>query len=89
MYLFLERGEGRETEWETLMWERNIDWFPLFCTPTGDWTRNAGMCPDWGYNWQLFALWDNAQPTLVRTITVLYKGPMQYPEGYKKPNSMD
>ena len=42
IYLFLDRGEGRE--WE----ERNISvWLPL--TPPPNWRpgRNPGMCTDW------------------------------------------
>ena len=42
IYLFLERGEGREKERE-----RNIDWLPLACMPlTGDLAPDPGMCPD-------------------------------------------
>ena len=26
--------------------ERNIDWLPPICTPTGNWTQNPGKCPD-------------------------------------------
>ena len=43
IYLFLERGEGREKE-------RNINvWLPL-ASPTGDLACNPGMCPDWESN---------------------------------------
>ena len=49
-YLFLERGEGREKEWE-----RNINvWLPPMCPPTGDPAHNTGMCPDWESNQQPF-----------------------------------
>ena len=41
IYLFLERGEGREKERK-----RNINCLPLVCVPTGDQTLNLGMCPD-------------------------------------------
>ena len=40
IYLFLERGEGREKERR-----RNINvWLPLACR---DLARNPGICPDW------------------------------------------
>ena len=43
IYLFLERGEGREKRRE-----RNINvWFASHVPPTGDLARNPGMCPDW------------------------------------------
>ena len=51
MYLFLERGEGREKERE-----RNIDVpekqrLVASCTPpTGDLAHNPGLCPDWELN---------------------------------------
>ena len=57
IYLFLEKGEGREKE------ERNINQLPFIHTPTRDQTCNPGMCPDWESNQQPFALQDNAQPT--------------------------
>ena len=51
IYLFLDRGEGRETERE-----RNINvWLPLMCSAlgtTGDLARNPGMCPNWELNQQ-------------------------------------
>ena len=39
------RGEGREGEEEKHQCERNIDWLPLACAPTGNQTCNSGMCP--------------------------------------------
>ena len=46
LYLFLDRGEGREKERE-----RNINvWLPLVQPPTGDLAHNPGMCPDWELN---------------------------------------
>ena len=59
IYLFLERGEGREKERE-----RNIDHLIASCIPpTGDLACNPGMCPDWDLNLWPFGLWDNTQPT--------------------------
>ena len=43
------------------MRKKNMDWLPLTRTPTGDWTCNPGMCPDWELNLRLFGLPDNAQ----------------------------
>ena len=45
IYLFLERGGGREKEKE-----RNINvWLPLVCPPpTGVLAHNPGMCPRLG-----------------------------------------
>ena len=56
IYLFLERGEGREKERE-----RNISvWLPLTWPPTRNLAYNPGMCPDWESNLRPFGL----QPTL-------------------------
>ena len=42
IYLFLERGEGREK-----VWEKNINvWLPLTLSPTRDLACNPGMCPN-------------------------------------------
>ena len=42
IYLFLDRWEGREKEWE-----RNINvWLPLTCPTLGNLAYNPGMCPD-------------------------------------------
>ena len=40
------RERGRDTEIETLVWERNINKLPPICIPLGDGTQNPGMCPD-------------------------------------------
>ena len=65
LFIFLERGEGREKERKRNIdvWERNINWFPLIGTSTGDQTQNPSMCPDWELNLWHFALWDSAPPT--------------------------
>ena len=55
MYLFLERGEGREKEGE-----RNINVVAFHVAPTGDPACNPGMCPDWESNQQPFV----SQPAL-------------------------
>ena len=39
------RERWREGERETLMWERQINWLPLICACTGNWTCNLSMCP--------------------------------------------
>ena len=50
LFMFRER-KGRET---------NINvWLTLHMAPTGDPTRNQGMCPDWESNWRPFG----SQPT--------------------------
>ena len=54
MYLFLERGGGREKERE-----RDLERLPSICTPTRDGTRSLGMCPDRESNWRPFS-WRNA-----------------------------
>ena len=47
IYLFLERGEGREREREGAT-HRLV----AFCTPpTGDLGHNPGTCPDLESNW--------------------------------------
>ena len=58
MYVFLERGEGKEKERE-----RNIHvWLSL--TPlTGDLACNPGMFPDWESNRPPFGSQTGAQPT--------------------------
>ena len=58
LYLFRERGEGREEE------ERNINvWLPLACPLTGDPAQNLSMCPDWESNQQPFGLQAGTQST--------------------------
>ena len=57
MYLFLDRGEGREKEQE-----RNINvWLPLTHSPYEDLDCNPGMCPDWESNWWPFGLQASAE----------------------------
>ena len=56
-YLFLERREGKEKEWE-----RNINVW-LLLTPTGDLARKPGMCPDWKLNQKPFDLQADTQST--------------------------
>ena len=46
IYLFLERGEGREEERERNISVRDVDWLPLSRPPTWDLACNLGMCPD-------------------------------------------
>ena len=59
IYLFLERGEGKEKEWE-----RNIHvWLPLTCPPTGDLACNPGTCPGWESNLWPFGLQTRTQCT--------------------------
>ena len=60
MFLLTFREREGEREKETSMWKRNIDQLPPICTPTGDWTCNPGMCPDWELNLQPFGVPDNA-----------------------------
>ena len=42
------------------MSERSINWLPLVCTLTGNWTHNLDMCLDWESNLQPFGLQDDA-----------------------------
>ena len=64
IYLFLERGEGREKERE-----RNInvrEKHPSVTSrmrPTWDQTRNLGVSPNWESHWWPSSLWNSAQPT--------------------------
>ena len=53
-----ERGEREKGERE-----RETDWLPPVCTPTGDWTHNLGMCPDWESNHSLLVYGKIFQPT--------------------------
>ena len=61
IYVYLERGEGREKDRE-----RNIDvWLSLVCPDYGDLACNPGMCPDWELNQQPFssqAVTQSAEP---------------------------
>ena len=64
IYLFLEIGEGREKERETLMWEKYMDQSVVSHTPpTADLAHNPGMCPDWERNQRLSGLQAGAQST--------------------------
>ena len=53
------------------MWERNTDWWPPVCTPTGDGTCNLGMCPDLGRRLQPFDVWDNTSTNWAKVITMV------------------
>ena len=44
IYLFLERGEGKERKREG---EKHQCVVALTMSATGDLARNPGMCPDW------------------------------------------
>ena len=58
MYLFPDRGEGKEKERE-----RNISvWLP-HTPPTVDLAHNPGMCLDWELNQQPFSLQVGTQST--------------------------
>ena len=62
IYLFLERGEGREKERkETLMWEK-LQLVASRTRPNRGQTHNPGMCPNWELNQRPFTLWHDAQP---------------------------
>ena len=51
LLIFLERGEGRKRGTEILMWERNIKWMPLLCSPTENQTATWICSLTW--NWTL------------------------------------
>ena len=55
-YLFLERGEGRETDWK-----RNINAVASHASPTGDLACIPGMCSDWESNLWPFGLQASTQ----------------------------
>ena len=55
IYLFLERGEGKEKEGE-----KHQCVVASGAPPTRDLAHNSGMCPDWESNQQLFG----SQPAL-------------------------
>ena len=63
IYLFLEKGEGKEKEREKNIdvWEKH----PLVASvpPAGDLAHNPGMCPDWESNQQPFGSQANTQST--------------------------
>ena len=64
VYLFLDRGEGREKETK-----RNIDagkkhqLVASHAPPTGDLAHNPGMCPDWESNSRPFGSQASSQTT--------------------------
>ena len=63
---FRERGKEGEREGETYWYEKHrlvVFMYTLKGTPTGDWTRNPGVCPDWEVNRQTFSFEGNTQPT--------------------------
>ena len=63
IYLFLDRGEGRDKGMKKES-ERNINvWLPLMTPPPGNLARNPGMCPDWESNWRPFGSQAGTQST--------------------------
>ena len=64
IYLFLQRGEGREKERE-----KNIDVWRIHpsvasrTSTTGDLAHNPGMYPDWESNWRPFGSQASTQST--------------------------
>lgn len=42
-----EKQGGKEREKEAAMYERNSDWLPPVCAPSGDQTGSTGTGPDW------------------------------------------
>ena len=59
IYLFLERGEGREKERE-----RNINvWLPLKCPLVETWPTTQAYALDWESNWWPFCLQASTQST--------------------------
>ena len=54
-YWFERDGEG-----ETSIWASSINWLSPLCDPTGDWTGNLCMCPDWESNQQHFGAENDA-----------------------------
>ena len=64
IYVFLERGEGREKEWERNINVWEIHWsVASHTTPTGDLAHNRDMCPDWESNWLPFSSQAGTQST--------------------------
>ena len=59
IYLFLERGEGKEKESGR---ETSVCGC-LLCTPNWDLAHNPGVCPDWEWNWPPFGLQAGSQST--------------------------
>ena len=60
IYLFLERGEGKEKERNIDVWEKHW-WADSNMPPTGDLARNTDTCPDWELNQPAFGPKASAQ----------------------------
>ena len=82
LYLFLERGEGREREKE-----RNSDVrekhrsVALVHAPVRDQTRNPGFCPSWASQTSdapLFGLTPNQQATPARPLMFYQCSALEY-----------
>ena len=58
LFIFLERGEGREKEGEKPQCA-----VASHSAPSGDLACNPGMCPDQESNWRPSGLQDDAEPT--------------------------
>ena len=76
IYLFWEREEGRQKEWERNIDEREKHLLVAYHTPlTGDMAHNPGLCPDWESNWRPFGPQAGTQSTvwnaLMHTILTL------------------
>ena len=56
IYLFLDKGEGREKERK-----RNLNVAASHTPPTGDLAHSPGMCPDWESNQRPFGLLARSQ----------------------------
>ena len=61
--IFRQGGREGEKEGEKHQCERKTSIGCLLHVPQQGTELNPGMSPDWELNWQLFALWDNTQPT--------------------------
>ena len=63
-YLFLERGEGKEKEWERNINVWQMEWVVASHTPqVGDLACNPGVCPEWESNRWPFGLQAGPQST--------------------------
>ena len=60
IYLFLERGEGREKEREKNV---HVQLVASHTPPTGDLARNPDMCPEWELNLLPFGSQASTQST--------------------------